>query len=211
MNSPIRNIIKCARNHIQPNITAYDDIPDKLKVMIRKRLWDYQQGVCVYCRRKIEEHKLKIIDEHIEHILPKSKYPEVQLSAYNLALACSACNYNKGQNNIIGTVQISMLGISFEKLYEEDFLKNKNNKFYNIIHPYYDDYNDNIEIESFIYKVKQNAPNKTGAFNMIKICKLAEISAIEQRRYKEFQNQINLNLINQGQIDEKFISLLFKQ
>lgn len=196
MKSPIENIIKNGRNFIVNS--SYHDLNDKLKRMIRKRLWQHQNGICVYCQREIEKHTLTIIDEHIEHILPKSKYPQLALSAYNLALACSTCNYNKGQMDIIGTVQLQnkLQNICFNDLYDENFLKNINNTHYAIMHPYYDDYNSNIVIENFVYLIKPNAPNRNGAANMIKICKFDEITAIEQKKHKEASNRFYIELYN---------------
>jgi len=49
-------------------------------------------GKCAYC-----ESKIRHIDHgDIEHVLPKSKRPEVAFSWVNLTLSCRVCNRNKG-------------------------------------------------------------------------------------------------------------------
>ena len=48
-------------------------------------------GKCMYCESKIAH----IAYEHIEHIKPKSTYPEQTFSWKNLGLACPVCNNNK--------------------------------------------------------------------------------------------------------------------
>lgn len=47
---------------------------------------------CVYCESKMSH----VTYEHIEHIKPKSKYPELSFEWGNLTLACPVCNTNKG-------------------------------------------------------------------------------------------------------------------
>ncbi len=46
---------------------------------------------CMYCESKLSH----VSYEHIEHIKPKFKYPELTFEWQNLGLACPVCNMNK--------------------------------------------------------------------------------------------------------------------
>jgi uncharacterized protein (TIGR02646 family) len=59
---------------------------------IRDALRDETSGKCAYCEAHIEH----VDYSHIEHILPKSRRPEMVCEWENLTLACSRCNVNKG-------------------------------------------------------------------------------------------------------------------
>lgn len=56
----------------------------------RRYLIDRIGGYCSYCERKIEASLA------VEHIQPKSREPELELSWDNFLLACTNCNSTKG-------------------------------------------------------------------------------------------------------------------
>lgn len=47
---------------------------------------------CAYCEARIED----VSFSHVEHLLPKSKFPELSHSWSNLTMACEVCNVAKG-------------------------------------------------------------------------------------------------------------------
>lgn len=47
---------------------------------------------CLACGRNYKEHGIVI---HVDHILPRSKYPELELSLDNLQILCRDCNLGK--------------------------------------------------------------------------------------------------------------------
>jgi len=49
-------------------------------------------GKCMYCEGKMEPTSYS----DIEHIKPKSKFPELEFAWENLGFACQRCNRNKG-------------------------------------------------------------------------------------------------------------------
>lgn len=61
-----------------------NDIRDALKTETFKK--------CAYCESKFEH----VSYSHIEHILPKSRLPNLVCTWANLTLACEVCNVNKG-------------------------------------------------------------------------------------------------------------------
>lgn len=48
-------------------------------------------GKCIYCESKLAH----ISFPHIEHIKPKSKYPDLTFDYNNMGLSCQVCNHNK--------------------------------------------------------------------------------------------------------------------
>jgi len=50
-------------------------------------------GKCMYCESKIEHNSFA----QVEHIKPKSKFPELEFEWENLGYCCQSCNTNKWQ------------------------------------------------------------------------------------------------------------------
>lgn len=140
-----------------------------LKQSLRISLRKQQQGRCVYCRRKISIERRNSAED-IEHYLDKSKkkYRKWAFSPVNLAIACHPCNMQKSTKDM-GDATIA-LAPGLTACAGE----------FRWIHPYFDDYFENIEIiESWIYIIKANAPKADRAKNMIIDCKLDQIQTIE--------------------------------
>ena len=60
---------------------------------IRQALEAECASKCAYCESRVDH----VAYEHIEHILPKERVPELVVAWENLTLACPRCNQNKGQ------------------------------------------------------------------------------------------------------------------
>lgn len=50
-------------------------------------------GVCEACRRAAREHGVVL---HVDHILPRSQFPDLALEETNLQVLCDDCNIGKG-------------------------------------------------------------------------------------------------------------------
>ncbi len=61
--------------------------------------------VCVLCRNNTGPF-------HVDHIKPRSKYPELALSMDNLQLLCEACNLGKGNRDETDFRQIKPIACS---------------------------------------------------------------------------------------------------
>jgi len=59
---------------------------------IRVRVLEKYQCKCMMCGRSPRDHGIVI---HVDHIKPRSKYPELSLDFNNLQLLCEACNIGK--------------------------------------------------------------------------------------------------------------------
>ncbi|AVX89295.1 hypothetical protein PkP19E3_33185 (plasmid) [Pseudomonas koreensis] len=141
----------------------------ELKKSLRLSLRAQQEGRCIYCRRKITVER-RNATEDIEHFLDKSKgkYKKWAFTAVNLALSCHPCNMQKctrdmGDAGVSGAVELT------EACGE-----------YSWIHPYFDDYFENIEImDAWLYIIKKDAPKPERARKLIQDCLLDQIKTIE--------------------------------
>ncbi|MEW1880985.1 retron system putative HNH endonuclease [Rhodococcus sp. NPDC080181] len=61
---------------------------DELKDALRNET----AGKCAYCESSIED----VAPAHVEHIQPKSLFPDLVMKWSNLTLCCPVCNSNKG-------------------------------------------------------------------------------------------------------------------
>jgi uncharacterized protein (TIGR02646 family) len=59
---------------------------------IRQKLREETHRKCAYCESRMEH----VAPPHVEHILPKSKRPELVCDWNNLTAACPTCNTKKG-------------------------------------------------------------------------------------------------------------------
>ena len=60
--------------------------------MIRRQVIKQKGRVCAECGHRI----LKNNDITVDHIKPRSKYPELSLKIENLRVLCRSCNAKKG-------------------------------------------------------------------------------------------------------------------
>lgn len=76
----------------------------------RKRNWALELlehidlNVCPYCNRQytmtIQHHNKSVITPQFDHFYPKSQYPYLQVSLYNLIPSCSTCNQKKSTHKL---------------------------------------------------------------------------------------------------------------
>lgn len=64
-----------------------------LRKDLQVRLFDDCVGSCAYCRRPVGHYGWAW---HIEHVIPKSKYPSMAFELSNLTVGCVHCNQWKG-------------------------------------------------------------------------------------------------------------------
>lgn len=105
-------------------------------VNVRKHIREHylmeQEYRCAYCRMEKKESHGMTWD--IEHILPKSAFPEFLFEPENLAIACKECNTPKDKTDVL-----SASGQSPTKF-------PNNGDAYAIVHPHFDTYSDHFEI-----------------------------------------------------------------
>lgn len=73
----------------EAEVRTYKD----LRQIVQNKLFERCGGSCAYCRRPVGHYGW---GWHIEHVLPKSKYPAKAFSFSNLTVGCVHCNMWKG-------------------------------------------------------------------------------------------------------------------
>ncbi|WFB70046.1 HNH endonuclease [Chryseobacterium sp. WX] len=125
----------------ESDIWSLDEIID-LKKEIRNFYRKEQKILCAYCRNPVS---LVYPDNcHVEHIAPKSLYPEYIFVSKNLCVICADCNKIKRNQETIDKVPDTI----------KKKLKTKypdKSEHFNIVHPHFDNYDDHIHIENGFY------------------------------------------------------------
>ncbi len=178
-----RNLIKrhspAIKLYVAGELDWNSDDFTSLKKSLRLSLRAQQHGRCIYCRRKITIERRNAAED-IEHYLDKSKkkYRKWAFSPVNLAISCHPCNMQKSTRDMGDAsvaIAVGLTDVSGE---------------YRWLHPYFDDYFENIEIlDAWLYIIKPDAPNAIRAKNMIKDCLLDQIKTIEAGK-SELLNRI---------------------
>lgn len=130
------------------------------KENIRKHMF-YQQGCkCAYCKM---EMLLGCSNLQKDHIVPKIPHLEWMFLPENLCVTCDKCNNNK--SDIETLVDESVVEYPFES------------SAFKIIHPFFDNYSEHIEIvDDLVYKAK----TEKGKFT-INTCKLFRLDLVTDR------------------------------
>lgn len=117
-------------------------------------IWNTREGLIAKIRKEIREHYVKeqkyyctycrceyfTTDGYVwtvEHILPKSKYPQFLFEPLNIAMACRDCNRAKNDE-----VDIISEGVVVDEYYPS------NGACFKLIHPHYDKYSMHMELEA---------------------------------------------------------------
>lgn len=145
-------------------VTTADDwtksIYKSIKQRIKAHLLAQQNKICIYCRLKLS---LAQYSPPIEHIVPKNLHHIFMFEQKNLTISCETCNRKKWQTETLVNPQVIIYPTS-----GAEFI---------IFHPYFDEYNDHIEILGGIFsKAKSSKGEKT-----IEICKLDRVDLAEER------------------------------
>ena len=82
------------RNAIR-GLATYDELAGAPRQAVIAVLLQEQGGLCAICERKAQA-----FTPTIEHFLPQSVFPHLQLDYHNLYIACQACNGPKGAHLI---------------------------------------------------------------------------------------------------------------
>lgn len=102
---------------------------DSIKKNIINHLRKEQNNKCCYCKKELG-FDLKNVD--LEHIIPKSNYPQFTFYGKNIALSCPGCNTIKSTKSVLN----------------KDIVQYpKNGQKFKIIHAHYDKYSEHIRIE----------------------------------------------------------------
>ena len=146
-------LAKLAHSHdrVAELSAAGEPVPEGLKAsykVAKPALVKETHEKCVYCESKVSH----VYPGDVEHLIPKSKRPELAFNFENLTYACSICNNNKSDYH---------------------------DPFYPLINPYIDDPEDEFIALGPIVKDK---PGHDRAFVTEKTLELNRPALIERRR-----------------------------
>jgi 5-methylcytosine-specific restriction endonuclease McrA len=103
-------------------IPFYHFWPPEIKREVVRLIWEFQDGHCAYCRRKmnlVEGKPKKYDDMTIDHVIPTSKGGG-KLHVWNIVLACCLCNKTKKDNTWKPKIPIAYAYVEFpEKAIDE--------------------------------------------------------------------------------------------
>lgn len=104
----------------------------ELKTHVRNHFLDIDADYpCCYCKRS--PRSTSGLENHVEHIAPRSPYVRFTFEPKNLAIICIHCNGHKLNQDV------------FEKEWKRKSYPNNSNPF-NVYHPSFDDYTRDIKI-----------------------------------------------------------------
>ncbi|EQB0888225.1 HNH endonuclease [Raoultella ornithinolytica] len=112
-----------------------EGIVPKIRKEIREHYVKEQKYFCSYCRCEYFTTDGNVWT--VEHILPKSKYPQFLFEQLNIAMACRECNRAKNDD-----VDIISDGVIVNDIYPSAGV------CFKIIHPHYDKYSQHMELEA---------------------------------------------------------------
>lgn len=179
------------------------DEPD-LKYL-RDKIKDYFLSLplasCSYCSRSLVGEFKMVIDT--EHILPKSKYPDLTYDIQNLNISCRRCNMNYKKSKTDFIVNEPLTSNFFES------------EHYKFIHPNLDIYSEHLNLIIFQFSslkyikyIRVNSSTKgIYTYDYFKL-KFLEIKHIDNAQ--GLQSTISISDKIKGIIREKLIILLTK-
>jgi len=107
----------------------------EIKRKLKRQHLRKQFDCCCYCNRDLIGEFSLVVD--IEHILPKSIFPNHMFTQKNLSIACKRCNMN------IKKADVSFLNIQIEDLPKRVF----RSRYYKFVHPNLDNIEAHLNLE----------------------------------------------------------------
>jgi len=118
-----------------------DDELQGLRSAIRTFYRSEQVGICAYCNNDVS--LVTAGNAHIEHIAPKSLYPNFIFEPKNLCVVCSDCNTIKRNQEVMDDIP--------DTLANDVIRYPRSSNAFKIVHPHFDDYETHIRKKGRIY------------------------------------------------------------
>lgn len=120
-----------------------DDDLMALRSYVRAHYRAAQLGKCAYCRQPVSLQAAA--NCHVEHIVPKSLYPEFIFEPKNLCVVCADCGEVKRDQETKREEPNTLSGGKRRKRYPTSAAA------FLVVHPHFDDYDEHIEIVRGMY------------------------------------------------------------
>jgi hypothetical protein len=114
-----------------------------IRSLIRSHYRGQQNGQCAYCKNPVSLHDA--MNCHVEHIAPKSKYPEFIFEPKNLCVICSECNAIKRNQEVLGEEPDTVVNGTRRVRYP------RSSNAFLIVHPHFDLWEDHIQVFGKFY------------------------------------------------------------
>lgn len=115
-----------------------EDLLD-LRIFIRNFYRKEQTALCVYCRNQVS--LTSALNSHVEHIAPKSIYPQFMFTPENLCVSCADCNAIKSGKEAVSDNHISEL----RTIQKDNPIRYPSTSMaFKIVHPHFDDWGDHL-------------------------------------------------------------------
>lgn len=111
---------------------------EAIRSAIRNHYKNEQRGQCAYCRNPVSIHDA--MNCHVEHIAPKSKYPQFMFEPKNLCVICSDCNSIKRNQEVMQEEPDPVVNGRNRRRYPR-----ASSSFF-IVHPHFDRWDDHIQV-----------------------------------------------------------------
>lgn len=130
------NLQKLISDYDKKSYTIWNDMENQEINSFRKAVRTYylseQKNTCFYCKQYI--FSKNGLHWQVEHILPKSLFPQFLFEPKNLIIICPDCNGPKGNQN----THVNGLSACSQKNYP------RSSGRFTIIHPFFDQYQEHI-------------------------------------------------------------------
>jgi len=113
-----------------------DDDLLNIRSNLRNHYRDEQKGICCYCRDRVS--LMAATNSPVEHIAPKSLYPDFIFETKNMCVICADCNEIKRHQEVMAEAPDTVKDGSGRKAYP------RSANSFKIVHPHLDEYNDHI-------------------------------------------------------------------
>ena len=156
-------------NIVKEKENWYDSSLGEIRKDITEYLKDACKHKCFFCRSEIDDANVTV-----EHIVGKNDYKVFTFKPENLILCCKECNALKNDDNVF-TQSVNKNSLNSWDDYPFE------SKYYTIIHPYLDNYDECIKKTEIFYKgIDANGKGKT----TIKLYKLYRLTLAERNMLK---------------------------
>ncbi|MCL1078147.1 hypothetical protein D5R81_09630 [Parashewanella spongiae] len=118
-----------------------DDLQE-VRSTIRAFYRNEQRGICAYCKEHVS--LVAAGNANIEHIAPKSLYPNFIFEPKNLCVICCDCNQIKKDQEVLDKIPNTVERQDI-KLYP------RSSGAFKVVHPFFDNYDEHIIIKGKLY------------------------------------------------------------
>lgn len=152
---------------------------------------DMQDARCCYCNRHLSSKNNLVWA--IDHVMPRSSYPQFSFDPRNLAASCPDCNIAKSDSNVL-------VGKRKRKRFPDK------SAAYTIVHPHYDNFDDHLVIvRKYIYSPRKGSSKGKKTIIVCDLLRYAEkfgsaTSGVSDDRFEGFVDALFEGGLGQEQI-----------